>query len=115
MINGGRRSVPLRRERQPVRHRRLTHRFSGGRAAQHGGDRPSEELAVDGPAAEDRARDPFRVNERAFLAACREGRLIHLPRTGHVTTLADPQRLARLLDAAAAEAEDRLTYSAKPE
>jgi len=53
-------------------------------------------------------RDPFRVNERAFLAACREGRLIHLPRTGHVTTLADPQRLARLIDEAATEAEDRL-------
>lgn len=46
-------------------------------------------------------RDPFRVDEQRFLAACREGRIVHLPRTGHVTTLADPDRLARLLDEAA--------------
>jgi pimeloyl-ACP methyl ester carboxylesterase len=46
-------------------------------------------------------RDPFRADERMFLAACRDGRLVHLPRTGHVTALADPDRLARLLDDAA--------------
>jgi pimeloyl-ACP methyl ester carboxylesterase len=51
------------------------------------------------------ARDPFRVDERAFLAACRDGRLIHLPRTGHVTTLADPERLAGILEDAAAQIE----------
>jgi pimeloyl-ACP methyl ester carboxylesterase len=47
------------------------------------------------------SRDPFRSDERAFLAACHDGRLIRLPRTGHVTTLADPTRLARLLEHAA--------------
>lgn len=46
-------------------------------------------------------RDPFRADEQTFLAACRDGRIVHVPRTGHVTTLADPDRLARLLDDAA--------------
>lgn len=46
-------------------------------------------------------RDPFRADEQTFLAACRDGRIVHMPRTGHVTTLADPDRLARLLDDAA--------------
>ncbi|MDO3705064.1 alpha/beta hydrolase [Micromonospora sp. C28SCA-DRY-2] len=50
-------------------------------------------------------RDPFRADERAYLAACRDGRLIRLPRAGHVTTLADPVRLARLIEDAAAHAE----------
>ncbi|MGS2616307.1 alpha/beta fold hydrolase [Micromonospora sp. LZ34] len=52
-------------------------------------------------------RDPFRGDERAFLDACRDGHLIRLPRTGHVTTLADPVRLARLLDDAASQVEQR--------
>lgn len=46
-------------------------------------------------------RDPFRADEQTFLTACRDGQIVHLPRTGHVTTLADPDRLARLLDHAA--------------
>ncbi|MFG1778950.1 alpha/beta fold hydrolase [Micromonospora sp. NPDC049048] len=50
-------------------------------------------------------RDPFRADERAYLAACRDGRLVRLPRTGHVTALADPVRLARLIEDAAAHAE----------
>ncbi|MFG2099796.1 alpha/beta fold hydrolase [Micromonospora echinaurantiaca] len=52
-------------------------------------------------------RDPFRADERSYLAACRDGRLIRLPRTGHVTVLADPVRLARLIEDAAAHAERR--------
>ncbi|MEU8890107.1 alpha/beta hydrolase [Streptomyces sp. NPDC048442] len=47
------------------------------------------------------ARDPFRSDERAFLAACRDGRLTVWPGLGHLTPLADPQALARtVLDAA---------------
>jgi pimeloyl-ACP methyl ester carboxylesterase len=47
------------------------------------------------------ARDPFRGNERDFLRACRNGRLIVIPGRGHVTTLAETTQLARIiLDAA---------------
>ncbi|NUR46646.1 MAG: alpha/beta hydrolase [Hamadaea sp.] len=50
-------------------------------------------------------RDPFRADEREFLAACRDGRRVRLPHTGHVTTLADPDRLAALLAEARHHAE----------
>ncbi|WP_093169302.1 alpha/beta fold hydrolase [Sinosporangium album] len=43
------------------------------------------------------SRDPFRMDEREFLRACRHGRLYVLPRTGHLGALADPRALARLL------------------
>ncbi|WP_084779596.1 alpha/beta fold hydrolase [Planobispora rosea] len=43
------------------------------------------------------ARDPFRANERDFLRACRDGRLILVPRRGHLGALAAPGPLARLL------------------
>ncbi|MGV9770958.1 alpha/beta fold hydrolase [Streptosporangium sp. NPDC003464] len=43
------------------------------------------------------ARDPFRSDERAFLRACRDGRLILIPRRGHLGVLRDPGPLARLL------------------
>nr|BFE86959.1 hypothetical protein GCM10020093_095600 [Planobispora longispora] len=43
------------------------------------------------------ARDPFRANERDFLRACRDGRLILVPRRGHLGVLAAPGPLARLL------------------
>ncbi|WP_436760504.1 alpha/beta fold hydrolase [Streptosporangium sp. V21-05] len=42
-------------------------------------------------------RDPFRVHERDFLRACRNGRLIHLPRRGHLGVMAAPGPLARLV------------------
>ncbi|MEU0479840.1 alpha/beta hydrolase [Streptosporangium sp. NPDC006013] len=42
------------------------------------------------------ARDPFRANERDFLRACRNGRLILIPRRGHLGVLAAPGPLARL-------------------
>ncbi|MFI0975784.1 alpha/beta fold hydrolase [Streptomyces sp. NPDC021093] len=52
------------------------------------------------------ARDPFRSDERAFLAACRDGRLSVWPGLGHLTPLADPQALARTVLDAATVAED---------
>ncbi|TQS26467.1 alpha/beta hydrolase [Microbispora sp. KK1-11] len=47
------------------------------------------------------ARDPFRADERAFLRACADGSLTHVPGRGHLTVLADPARLARFIDEAA--------------
>ncbi|WP_218671049.1 alpha/beta fold hydrolase [Microbispora sp. GKU 823] len=47
------------------------------------------------------ARDPFRADEQAFLRACADGSLTHLPGRGHLTVLADPAWLARFIDAAA--------------
>ncbi|TDC85418.1 hypothetical protein E1193_02785 [Micromonospora sp. KC606] len=52
-------------------------------------------------------RDPFRAAEPTFLAACRDGRVVRLPRAGHITALANPDRLARLLEDAALEIEAR--------
>ncbi|MBG0828192.1 alpha/beta hydrolase [Planomonospora sp. ID67723] len=43
------------------------------------------------------ARDPFRADERTFLRACRDGRLILVPRRGHLGMLAAPGALARLV------------------
>ncbi|MBB4914435.1 alpha/beta fold hydrolase [Streptosporangium saharense] len=43
-------------------------------------------------------RDPFRADERAFLRACRDGRLILIPGRGHLGVLAAPGPLARLID-----------------
>lgn len=42
-------------------------------------------------------RDPFRADERDFLRACRNGRLILIPRRGHLGVMAAPGPLARLL------------------
>ncbi|WP_182906256.1 alpha/beta fold hydrolase [Microbispora sp. H13382] len=47
------------------------------------------------------ARDPFRADEQAFLRACANGSLTHVPGRGHLTVLADPAWLARFVDAAA--------------
>ncbi|MGW6915896.1 alpha/beta fold hydrolase [Kitasatospora sp. NPDC054939] len=50
-------------------------------------------------------RDPFRSDERRFLAACRDGRLHLVPRRGHIGVLAEPSALARtVLDAASVAA-----------
>ncbi len=46
-------------------------------------------------------RDPFRADEQAFLRACADGSLTHVPGRGHLTVLADPARLARFIDHAA--------------
>ncbi|MGX1854197.1 alpha/beta fold hydrolase [Streptomyces sp. NPDC055299] len=47
-------------------------------------------------------RDHFRRDERDFLTACRDGRLLLLPRCGHLTGLADTRALAGLVRDAAA-------------
>ncbi|WP_067172828.1 alpha/beta fold hydrolase [Microtetraspora niveoalba] len=46
-------------------------------------------------------RDHFRVNERDFLRACRNGSLIRISGRGHLTVLAAPDRMAAFLDRAA--------------
>ncbi|GAA5044605.1 pimeloyl-ACP methyl ester carboxylesterase [Thermocatellispora tengchongensis] len=43
------------------------------------------------------SRDPFRADERDFLAACRDGRLIVIPGRGHIDLLADPATLTGIL------------------
>ncbi|MGW8395341.1 alpha/beta fold hydrolase [Streptomyces lydicus] len=47
-------------------------------------------------------RDHFRRDERRFLRACRDGRLIVRPRCGHISGLADTEALARQVRDAAA-------------
>ncbi|MEV7807528.1 alpha/beta hydrolase [Microbispora sp. NPDC088329] len=46
-------------------------------------------------------RDHLRADEQAFLRACADGNLTHLPGRGHLTVLADPAWLARFIDDAA--------------
>ncbi|WP_331766186.1 alpha/beta hydrolase [Embleya sp. NBC_00896] len=67
-----------------------------------GMDPPASLAAYPGPVwLVNGARDPFRSNERAFLRACRDGRLSLWPGRGHITGLADTGALARtVLDAA---------------
>ncbi|MCG5219388.1 alpha/beta fold hydrolase [Streptosporangium sp. KLBMP 9127] len=60
------------------------------------------------------SRDPFRVNEREFLGACRQGRLIVVPRRGHVGLLVETARLARLLGDFAEELREPLETVATP-
>lgn len=43
------------------------------------------------------AFDQFRLHERRFLAACRDGRLVIVPRASHLVSLAQPVRFAALL------------------
>ncbi|MGO4691154.1 alpha/beta fold hydrolase [Glaciibacter sp. 2TAF33] len=47
--------------------------------------------------------DHFRLDERRFLAACRDGRLIVVPRAPHLVSLAQPERFTRVLRRVAAE------------
>ncbi len=51
------------------------------------------------------SRDPFRADERRFLAACHDGTLAHLPGRGHLTMLADPGLVARFVEKAARAAD----------
>ncbi|MBB2909859.1 pimeloyl-ACP methyl ester carboxylesterase [Streptosporangium becharense] len=51
------------------------------------------------------SRDPFRANERDFLRACRDGRLILIPRRGHLGVMAAPRPLARLIGDLCVQAE----------
>ncbi|MCY7289481.1 MAG: alpha/beta hydrolase [Cryobacterium sp.] len=43
------------------------------------------------------AFDQFRLHERRFLAACRDGRLVIVPRASHLVSLAQPERFAAVL------------------
>ncbi|WP_214408519.1 alpha/beta fold hydrolase [Sphaerisporangium fuscum] len=44
------------------------------------------------------SRDHFRRDEAGFLRACRDGRLIRIPGRGHLSVLAEPARLARIVE-----------------
>ncbi len=43
------------------------------------------------------ARDPFRIHERQFLEACVDGRLLNVPRAGHMVSLDQPENFAKLV------------------
>ncbi|WP_184080117.1 alpha/beta fold hydrolase [Nocardiopsis mwathae] len=43
------------------------------------------------------ARDPFRIHERRFLEACADGRLLNVPRAGHLVSLDQPENFAKLV------------------
>ncbi|MDJ0323627.1 alpha/beta hydrolase [Cryobacterium sp. PH31-AA6] len=43
------------------------------------------------------AFDQFRLHERRFLAACRSGRLVIVPRASHLVSLAQPERFGAVL------------------
>ncbi|TFB97904.1 alpha/beta fold hydrolase [Cryobacterium sp. HLT2-28] len=43
------------------------------------------------------AFDQFRLHERRFLGACRNGRLVVVPRASHLVSLAQPERFATVL------------------
>ncbi|MDS1269142.1 alpha/beta hydrolase [Lipingzhangella sp. LS1_29] len=43
------------------------------------------------------ARDHFRIHERRFLEACTEGRLLAIPRAGHMVSLDQPDVFARVV------------------
>ncbi len=49
------------------------------------------------------AFDQFRLHERRFLAACRNGRLFVVPRASHLVSLAQPERFAAVLRGILAE------------
>src|SRR4051794_37752257 len=51
--------------------------------------------------------DHFRGEERRFLAACRDGRLVVVPGATHLVSLVQPARFTRVLLEALAEVEDR--------
>ncbi|GAA3741343.1 pimeloyl-ACP methyl ester carboxylesterase [Spinactinospora alkalitolerans] len=51
------------------------------------------------------ARDHFRIHEKLFLDACADGRLLVVPRAGHMVSLDQPEMFAKLvIDAADAVA-----------
>jgi len=56
------------------------------------------------------ARDHFRADERRFLDACRDGRLLVLPGRGHIDCLVEVESLARIVTELAGTA--RVRYGA---
>ncbi|GEL96648.1 alpha/beta fold hydrolase [Cellulomonas terrae] len=59
------------------------------------------------------AFDHFRGEERRFLAACRDGRLVVVPRATHLVSLVQPARFTRVLLEALDEVEARAAVSAE--
>ncbi|WP_028045040.1 alpha/beta fold hydrolase [Cellulomonas sp. URHE0023] len=55
--------------------------------------------------------DHFRGEERRFLAACRDGRLVVVPGATHLVNLVQPARFTRVLLEALADVEERLPVS----
>ena len=53
------------------------------------------------------AFDHFRGEERRFLAACRDGRLVVVPRATHLVSVVQPARFTRVLLEALDEVDDR--------
>jgi len=53
--------------------------------------------------------DHFRGEERRFLAACRDGRLVVVPGATHLVSLVQPARFTRVLLEALANVEDRVS------
>lgn len=51
--------------------------------------------------------DHFRLHERRYLRACRDGRLVHVPGATHLVALTDPVPFTRVLLEAAAVADAR--------
>ena len=58
------------------------------------------------------AFDHFRGEERRFLAACRDGRLVVVPRATHLVSLVQPARFTRVLLEALDEVEARSAVAA---
>ena len=59
------------------------------------------------------AFDHFRGEERRFLAACRDGRLVVVPRATHLVSLVQPARFTRVLLEALDEVEARARVAAE--
>ncbi|WBB89421.1 hypothetical protein [Verrucosispora sp. WMMC514] len=57
------------------------------------------------------ARDPFRVDERRFLAAAANARLVVVPRRGHIGIIAETAMLAGLVTTAVASAASQPSRS----
>ncbi|MFC3997556.1 alpha/beta fold hydrolase [Nocardiopsis sediminis] len=47
------------------------------------------------------ARDHFRIHEKRFLHACADGRLINVPRAGHMVSLDQPDNFSKIVGDAA--------------
>ncbi|GAA1766715.1 MULTISPECIES: alpha/beta hydrolase [Streptomonospora] len=47
------------------------------------------------------ARDHFRIHEKRFLDACSDGRLLNVPRAGHLVSLDQPDNFTRIVSDAA--------------
>ena len=77
--------------------------------------RPLEDLArIEAPVwLVNGAFDHFRGEERRFLAACRDGRLVVVPRATHLVSLVAPARFTRVLLEALDEVDARAAAAAR--